>query len=163
MSEFIRKIRDAWDNLAPRDQKIVMAVACLFLLFLAWMIMVKPLQNKVSQLEAANAKLVRDYQIISAYVPANQNKSQQEKADRTASLEKAIDRVSKDFDLKVTKINRTGESASVEIGVTDSVTLFYFLNDLEKKYAIYVESIDLEPKDSTVKVRKLTLGRVEKK
>ena len=52
----------------------------------------------------------------------------------------------------------------MEVGVTDTVTLFYFLNDLEKKYAIYVQSIDLEPNDSNnLKVRKLMLGRVEKK
>lgn len=164
MSEFIRNIRDAWDNLAPRDQKIAMAVGVLFLIFIAWITLVRPLQNKVSTLETTNARLVKEYQIISSYVPAGQGKSQQENADRTASLEKAIDRVSRDFGLKVSKINRSGESVSVEVGVTDTVTLFYFLNDLEKKYAIYVQSIDLEPNDSNnLKVRKLMLGRVEKK
>ena len=164
MSEVVQKIRDQWDNLAPRDQKIVMGVGILFLLFVVYLIMVRPLQNKVETLENANARLIRDYQMISAYVPAGQNKAQGENADRTASLEKAVDRVSKDFGLRVTKINRSGDSASVEVGVTDTVTLFYFLNDLEKKYAIYVQSVDIEPDDkNNIKVHKLMLGRNEKK
>ena len=163
MSELVQKIRDQWDNLAPRDQKIVMGVGALFLLILVSLIMVRPLQNKVETLENANARQIRDYQVISAYVPAGQNKTQ-ENADRTASLEKAVDRVSKDFGLRVTKINRSGDAASVEVGVTDTVTLFYFLNDLEKKYAIYVQSVDIEPDDkNNIKVHKLMLGRNEKK
>ncbi len=164
MNEFIKRVQDIWDGLDSREQNIAMGLGILILLFVLYLIMVRPLQNKVENLEDQNSKLIRDYQVISSYVPVNQNKNQHESADHTASLEKAIDRASKDYSLKVTKINRSGEAANIEIGTTDTVTLFYFINELEKKYAIYVQSIDLEPDDkNNVKVRKLMLGRYENK
>ena len=50
------------------------------------------------------------------------------------------------------------------MGTTDTVTLFYFLNELEKKYAVFTQSIEIEPGDNnTIRVRKLTVGRNEKK
>ena len=164
MNEYVRKVRDFWDSLDPREQHVAMAVGGIAMLFLLYVLMGRPLQNKVETLESANARMVRDYQTISAYVPSGQGKGQQENADRTASLEKAIDRVSKDYGLKVSKINRSGESANIEVGTTDTVTLFYFLNELEKKYAVFTQSIEIEPGDNnTIRVRKLTVGRNEKK
>lgn len=50
---------------------------------------------------------------------------------------------------------------SIEIEKIDSVDLFCFLEDLEKKYAIYVDGIEINAVDSnSIKVKRLMVGRI---
>ena len=82
--------------------------------------------------------------------------------DLSISIESAIDKVAKDYGITVNKMVKSGKKAvSIEIEKIDSVDLFGFLQDLENKYAIYVDGIDINAIDSSnITVKRLLVGRI---
>ncbi|MBO6071233.1 MAG: hypothetical protein J6P43_09275, partial [Succinivibrionaceae bacterium] len=64
-------------------------------------------------------------------------------------------------DLHIIGVPGDEASVSIEIEKIDSVDLFCFLEDLEKKYAIYVDGIEINAVDSnSIKVKRLMVGRI---
>lgn len=162
MSNLVNRVRNAWQDLAARERSLIIVASFLFIIFVVYFAIIRPIQTKTNQMELNNARLMKDYQIIKNYKPSHNNNSNNQLVDRTASVEKAVDKLGKQFGVPISKLSRIGDKTSVEMGKTDSATLFYFLNELERSYDIQVMSIEIEPSDQEIKVRNLILGRYKK-
>lgn len=166
MKAQIEALRDRWEELSVGKQRGILIGAILFVLLAGYLIFVIPVQSKVATLEAANAKLAKEYNIIAAYNPSQTNKGpNRNPSDIAASVESAIDKASRNYNLQVAKMNKSGNGVSIDLPqITDAVTIFFFLDELERKYGVYTQSIDIEPQpNDQIKVRRITLGRTAAK
>ncbi len=162
MARIFDEIQGYWQNLRKREKLLLIAAMGVLVLFIFYFAAVRPLTVKTEQLQVNNERLQKDYLTIKNYKGNNQQR-RSSTADRTASIEKAVDRLGKEFALNITKMARLGDKTSVELGNTDSASLLYFLNELERGYDIQVISIEIEPlNDKEIKVKGLTLGRSKK-
>ncbi len=160
MSQTTDKLRNYWQNLRTREKLLLGAATVVFMIFLGYFVAVRPLTAGIEQLSAGNIRLHRDLLTIKNYQGNNLHQPATKKQDRTVSVEKAVDLTGKKYVMPITKISRQGKSTSVDMSITDSASLLYFLSELERTYGIQVQTLEIEPSgEERIKVKGLLLGR----
>lgn len=161
MIKIVEQTKQKFEELPQNSRILIIVCGILFVCLFSYVFLLKPIQNKIETLTTNNQKLTKDYNIIANYSVNDQKNTTKHNVDNKTSLESAIDKISKKYQLEIAKITRSGKNAvSIEIGKIDSVDLFSFIYELENKYEIFVQNMDLEVIDEqTVKIRKLLLGR----
>lgn len=159
--EILKNLNQYWQELDEKKRRLASIIIGILLLVLAYFVLVFPIQTRMSSLQAKAIRYEHDYHTIASYSTAQKTNTNNVVADVATSLESAIDKVAKDYKIVVTKMTKSGKQAvSIEIEKIDSVDLFSFLEELEKKYAIYVEGLDVDAVDTkTIKVKRLMVGR----
>ena len=148
--------------MSDSERKIAVAVMVVVTVVLGYFIFVYPVQARISTLQAKAQRYEKDYHTIASYSTAQKTNTNSVPVDLSISIESAIDKVAKDYGITVNKMVKSGKKAvSIEIEKIDSVDLFGFLQDLENKYAIYVDGIDINAIDSSnITVKRLLVGRI---
>ena len=160
--EFLRNLDKRWHTMSDSERKIAVAVMVVVTVVLGYFIFVYPVQARISTLQAKAQRYEKDYHTIASYSTAQKTNTNSVPVDLSISIESAIDKVAKDYGITVNKMVKSGKKAvSIEIEKIDSVDLFGFLQDLENKYAIYVDGIDINAIDSSnITVKRLLVGRI---
>ncbi|MCR4553631.1 MAG: type II secretion system protein M [Succinivibrionaceae bacterium] len=160
--EFLRNLDKRWQTMSDSERKIAVAVMVVVTVVLGYFIFVYPVQARISTLQAKAQRYEKDYHTIASYSTAQKTNTNSVPVDLSISIESAIDKVAKDYGITVNKMVKSGKKAvSIEIEKIDSVDLFGFLQDLENKYAIYVDGIDINAIDSSnITVKRLLVGRI---
>jgi len=160
--EFLRNLDKRWQTMIDSERKIAVAVMVVVTVVLGYFIFVYPVQARISTLQAKAQRYEKDYHTIASYSTAQKTNTNSVPVDLSISIESAIDKVAKDYGITVNKMVKSGKKAvSIEIEKIDSVDLFGFLQDLENKYAIYVDGIDINAIDSSnITVKRLLVGRI---
>ena len=160
--EFLRNLDKRWQTMSDSERKIAVAVVIVVAVVLGYFIFVYPVQARISTLQAKAQRYEKDYHTIASYSTAQKTNTNSVPVDLSISIESAIDKVAKDYGITVNKMVKSGKKAvSIEIEKIDSVDLFRFLQDLENKYAIYVDGIDINAIDSSnITVKRLLVGRI---
>ena len=160
--EFLRNLDKRWQTMSDSERKIAVAVMVVVTVVLGYFIFVYPVQARISTLQAKAQRYEKDYHTIASYSTAQKPNTNSVPVDLSISIESAIDKVAKDYGITVNKMVKSGKKAvSIEIEKIDSVDLFGFLQDLENKYAIYVDGIDINAIDSSnITVKRLLVGRI---
>ena len=160
--EFLRNLDKRWQTMSDSERKIAVAVRVVVTVVLGYFIFVYPVQARISTLQAKAQRYEKDYHTIASYSTAQKTNTNSVPVDLSISIESAIDKVAKDYGITVNKMVKSGKKAvSIEIEKIDSVDLFGFLQDLENKYAIYVDGIDINAIDSSnITVKRLLVGRI---
>ncbi len=160
--EFLRNLDKRWQTMSDSERKIAVAVMVVVTVVLGYFIFVYPVQARISTLQAKAQRYEKDYHTIASYSTAQKTNTNSVPVDLSISIESAIDKVAKDYGITVNKMVKSGKNAvSIEIEKIDSVDLFGFLQDLENKYAIYVDGIDINAIDSSnITVKRLLVGRI---
>lgn len=160
--EFLRNLDKRWQTMSDSERKIAVAVVIVVAVVLGYFIFVYPVQARISTLQAKAQRYEKDYHTIASYSTAQKTNTNSVPVDLSISIESAIDKVAKDYGITVNKMVKSGKKAvSIEIEKIDSVDLFGFLQDLENKYAIYVDGIDINAIDSSnITVKRLLVGRI---
>ena len=160
--EFLRNLDKRWQTMSDSERKIAVAVMVVVTVVLGYFIFVYPVQARLSTLQAKAQRYEKDYHTIASYSTAQKTNTNSVPVDLSISIESAIDKVAKDYGITVNKMVKSGKKAvSIEIEKIDSVDLFGFLQDLENKYAIYVDGIDINAIDSSnITVKRLLVGRI---
>lgn len=160
--EFLRNLDKRWQSMNEKQRMAAAAISVVVGIVIVYLVMVYPIQSRISALQTKTVNYERDYRTIANYSTAQKTTNTAVAADLTTSLEAAIDKVAKERQIVVTKMVKSGKKVvSIEIEKIDSVDLFCFLEDLEKKYAIYVDGIEINAVDSnSIKVKRLMVGRI---
>lgn len=160
--EFLRNLDKRWQTMSDSERKIAVAVMVVVTVVLGYFVFVYPVQARISTLQAKAQRYEKDYHTIASYSTAQKTNTNSVPVDLSISIESAIDKVAKDYGITVNKMVKSGKKAvSIEIEKIDSVDLFGFLQDLENKYAIYVDGIDINAIDSSnITVKRLLVGRI---
>ena len=160
--EFLRNLDKRWQTMSDSERKIAVAVMVVVTVVLGYFIFVYPVQARISTLQAKAQRYEKDYHTIASYSTAQKTNTNSVPVDLSISIESSIDKVAKDYGITVNKMVKSGKKAvSIEIEKIDSVDLFGFLQDLENKYAIYVDGIDINAIDSSnITVKRLLVGRI---
>ena len=160
--EFLRNLDKRLQTIGYAELKIAFAVSVVVTVVFGYFICVYPVQARISTLQAKAQRYEKDYHTIASYSTAQKTNTNSVPVDLSISIESAIDKVAKDYGITVNKMVKSGKKAvSIEIEKIDSVDLFGFLQDLENKYAIYVDGIDINAIDSSnITVKRLLVGRI---
>jgi type II secretory pathway component PulM len=160
--EFLINLDKRWQSMNEKQRMAAAAISVVVGIVIVYLVMVYPIQSRISTLQTKTVNYERDYRTIANYSTAQKTTNTAVSADLTTSLEAAIDKVAKERQIVVTKMVKSGKKVvSIEIEKIDSVDLFCFLEDLEKKYAIYVDGIEINAVDSnSIKVKRLMVGRI---
>ena len=153
----------AWfEQLAPREQRLVLAMSALILVFLIYSLIWQPLNDN---LDKSSQKLVRQQALLS-WVQENTALYQQAAKGSAiknsgGSLSGIVNTSARQAGITITRIQPQGDDILIWIDEVAFSTMLTWLDTLNSKSGLQVKAIDLAAleKAGTVKVRRLHLGR----
>lgn len=156
-------MKDKWQQLKPREQKIVLCLVPVLIIFILYNLIWQPLNESLMKNEA---KLVRQ-QALLIWVQENTDRFKAstvggKKRNTNASASSIVNRTSKQFQITLSRIQAQGTSVQVWIDEVPFTQLLQWLDLLATKEGLSVINIDLSVADKSgvVQVRRLQLGKI---
>lgn len=153
-------MKEKWQNLNAREQKLVIGMAVVVICFLFYSMIWQPLNDGI---EKAQKKVDRQTELL-AWVKEKTEIAKQSKSNRRSSggsISSIVSKTAKRNNVVITRIQPTGDDIQVWI---DQVVFSHFLqwlNQLVISEGLHVKAVDLSDTDQAgvVKVRRLQLGK----
>ena len=153
----------AWfEQLAPREQRLVMAMSALIIVFFIYSLVWLPLNTN---LEKAEQKLARQQALLS-WVQENTAQYQQAakgsaKRSSGGSISGVVNASARQAGITIARIQPQGDDIQVWIDEVAFSTMLTWLDTLSNSRGIQVKNIDMIASDTagSVKVRRLHLGK----
>lgn len=153
----------AWfEQLALREQRLVLAMSALIIVFIIYSLIWQPLNTN---LEKAEQKLARQQALLS-WVQENTAQYQQAarggtKKSSGGSLSGVVNSSARQAGITIARIQPQGDDIQVWIDEVAFSTMLTWLDGLNANRGIQVKNIDMVASDAagSVKVRRLHLGK----
>jgi len=152
----------AWfEQLAQREQRLVIAMSALVGIFLLYSVIWQPLNSNIA---TAEQKVARQ-QALLAWVEENTEKykrASKGKPQSGGSLSSVVNSSARQSGINVTRMQPQGDDIQVWIDDVPFTTLLSWLESLSSSRGVMVKAIDINQleKPGTVRVRRLHLGRI---
>lgn len=156
-------MKDKWQQLKPREQKIVLCLAPVLVIFILYSFIWQPLNESLVKNET---KLVRQ-QALLTWVKEN---TERFKASSVGSAKKSskgsassiASRTSKQYQITLSRIQAQGNGVQVWVDEVPFTSLLQWLEQLSSQEGLSVINIDLSVTDKSgvVQVRRLQLGKI---
>jgi len=151
-----------WQQLNSREQRLVSAMALVFMVFIFYSAVWQPINNSIAE---ANSKLARQEQLLT-WVQENTTRYKQAKlsggkSTLSGSISSVANRSAKVYKLTITRMQPQGDDLQVWIDSTPFTQLLFWLEHLANNEGLQVKAIDLTQGDKVgeVKVRRLHLTK----
>jgi len=150
-----------WQQLNLREQRLVMAMSALILIFSVYGLIWQPLNEKIA---STKAKVARQ-QALLTWVAENTERYQQVKrsgrSNTGASLSSIVNRTSRVNNIVITRMQPQGDDLQVWIDEISFNQLLSWLEQLASSEGLLVKNIDLSlaEQPGVVRVRRLQLGK----
>jgi len=151
-----------WQQLNSREQRLVSAMALVFMVFIFYSAVWQPINNSIAE---ANSKLARQEQLLT-WVQENTARYKQAKlsggkSTLSGSISSVANRSAKVYKLTITRMQPQGDDLQVWIDSTPFTQLLFWLEHLANNEGLQVKAIDLTQGDKVgeVKVRRLHLTK----
>ena len=93
--EFLRNLDKRWQSMNEKQRMAAAAISVVVGIVIVYLVMVYPIQSRISTLQTKTVNYERDYRTIANYSTAQKTTNTAVAADLTTSLEAAIDKVAK--------------------------------------------------------------------
>jgi len=151
-----------WQGLNLREQRIVMAVAITFSIFLLYTLIWQPLNDSLDN----SQKRLASRQALLTWVTDNTARYESAKSTggtqkSNGSLSSIVNRTANQQQLTITRMQPQGEIIQVWLDNVPFDQLLIWLESLANKEGLQVQAIDLTQGDNQgeVRVRRLQLGK----
>jgi len=150
-----------WQQLNAREQKMVLAMGSVVLVFLLYSLVWQPLNDNLAKTQA---KLKRQQELLT-WVNENtaryQQASKNKQSSRGGSLSSIVNRTAKRNGIAITRMQPQGNDIQVWIDEVSFTQLLQWLEQLTNNEGLTVKAIDLNnsKQAGVVGVRRLQLGR----
>jgi general secretion pathway protein M len=158
----VSSLKTWWQGLNLREQRIVMALAATFSLFLLYSMLWQPLNESLDNSE----KRLTSRQALLTWVTDNTARYQNAKStggtkQSSGSLSSIVNRTANQQQLTITRMQPQGEILQVWLDSVPFGQLLVWLEDLANNEGLQVQAIDLTQGDSAgeVRVRRLQLAK----
>ncbi|MCW8834714.1 MAG: type II secretion system protein M [Colwellia sp.] len=155
-------IKQWWQQLASREQSLVMAMGSVVVVFLLYTLLWQPLNVNLANTESKLA----NRQALLTWVKENTARYQSiepngEIKKTSGSLSSIINRTANQYQLTITRMQPQGESLQVWLDTAPFTELLFWLEHLANNEGLQVQAIDLASSDKSgeVRVRRLQLTK----
>ncbi|OUR61825.1 general secretion pathway protein GspM [Colwellia sp. 39_35_sub15_T18] len=155
-------IKQWWQQLNVREQRLVLALGSAVMVLLLYTLLWQPLNTNLANTEK---KLV-SRQALLTWVDENVARYQAIKPNgsgkkTSASLSSIINRTANQYQLNITRMQPQGESLQVWLDTAPFTQLLFWLEHLANNEGLQVQAIDLASSDKAgeVRVRRLQLTK----
>lgn len=158
----ISSIKLWWQELNLREQRLVLVMASVLVLFIFFYLIWQPLNERLATAE----QKLSSRQALLAWVTDNTARYQNVKLKggskkNNGSLSSIINRTANQHQLTITRMHPQGDSIQVWLDSASFTSLLFWFEHLANNENLKVQAIDLAQSDKQgeVRVRRLQLGR----